>query len=187
MSKQEFIFNELYESGQQHYLEQKIKDNNDTESKNDNDFATYFWKHIQRYPSNIPECTRCLEDNKRFTGLVNTNMEDDFESNCNRYCLWYDWFDYKRNKIYFIEKGRKINKNNSQKKEDEKKSTKANSMKSAKDAKEKDVIEKSKDDHARKTGNLYGLMLEREDEQDKILMEKEFYKLEEEIVRDINS
>jgi hypothetical protein len=173
MPKPDFIFNELYESGKEHYLQYKIKDNDiDTdnkESENEKDFAIYFWNNIQKYPNNIPECSRCIKDNKKLLELMNSNMEKDFKPKCTRYCLWYEWFDYKRDKRYFIENEKKRNKTNVSKSLD------------IKEKKIKKVLEKSRDEYAHKTDNLFGLMLEREDELDKEIMDEELDRLDKEI------
>lgn len=143
-----FIFDELCELGKEHYLQDKLTNFNNS---NQNEYGEYFWKNIQRFPSNIPECTRCTEDTKKFFNALTNNREKEFKPDCSKYCLWYKWFEYKRNKKFMEKSYVKLE-------------TKLETKLESKSEIPKDIIEKSKISYAKESGNLYGLMLEREDE-----------------------
>ncbi len=60
-----------------------------------------FWRNITVKPvTNIPECSKCLEDMSNFKDALKTkDLFFEFESKCCVWCIWFDWFDHKRKNL----------------------------------------------------------------------------------------
>jgi hypothetical protein len=54
-------------------------------------FGDLFWVAIQLHPSQIPMCHRCLASFESDKALIQNKSV-----HCNKNCLWYDWFQQKR-------------------------------------------------------------------------------------------
>jgi len=80
-----------------------------------------FWNDIILPPEQISECSRCIEDTNKLKELLKDNKNRiECEYNCCKSCLWFDYFDYKRNNLAKI-KGKELivikNKEKKEKKE----------------------------------------------------------------------
>lgn len=54
-----------------------------------------FWEGISVRLEDIPECTVCKEDTEKFGRLVKDNPKAktfEFEPDCFKACLWWEWF-----------------------------------------------------------------------------------------------
>ena len=60
-----------------------------------------FWNDVTLPLENIPECSRCKNDNIKIKEMMKDNNENTIkcEISCTPLCLWYDWFDNKRKHI----------------------------------------------------------------------------------------
>jgi len=63
-----------------------------------------FWNNVTLPYENIPPCSRCTNDMKSFKAKL-FQIQESKESNkktillkaeCGKYCLWWDWFDNRR-------------------------------------------------------------------------------------------
>lgn len=59
--------------------------------------GTCFWNAVQLPIHKIPECSRCIIDTKKYKELLKNNKEKEFKPTCCKSCLWWDWFENKRN------------------------------------------------------------------------------------------
>lgn len=63
-----------------------------------------FWDNILIEPKNVPECKKCIADTERFRNMISEmgKIENTIlicKSDCTEYCLWFEWFHQKRQKI----------------------------------------------------------------------------------------
>jgi hypothetical protein len=70
--------------------------------------GTCFWNDITLPPEQVPECSKCVEDTNKVKELLKDNKDKiECEYNCCKSCLWFDYFDYKRNNLAKI-KGKEL-------------------------------------------------------------------------------
>ena len=59
-----------------------------------------FWKNIIIPYENIPECLRCCNDMEKFKNKLKSSENIiSLKLECSKHCLWFDWFNSKRNNL----------------------------------------------------------------------------------------
>ena len=60
------------------------------------DINTGWWNDVCLKPSEIPECSACKNDFTSYKSLKAENKLKDYKDSCSKFCLWYDWFQAKK-------------------------------------------------------------------------------------------
>jgi hypothetical protein len=83
-----------------------------------------FWRNVTLPYDMIPECSICKKDMENFKNKFNEGISSiNMQLECSIHCLWYDWFDSKRQlqakqakiKLIYTKKEDKLNDNKNKK------------------------------------------------------------------------
>ena len=113
MTNSDFVFNELFELGKEHYLHEKQKPV--IQQKEKLDMNMYPWNNVKPVPYYENKCVKCEKDMGEFLELVESILEEKNVNNIDKInlfdipttnktyhqktCKWYEHYRYKKEKF----------------------------------------------------------------------------------------